>query len=759
MVASYPGLSSRARSANIHGLRVIRSALFLAVLICSEASFAATEIVRERSPFFQGDALPVPPQQNALWPHGDDALSKAAATLFEQGLANPTGLEYREIEIGVAEPWSGGGYPVKTHGWVLPSDGNGGSFAVAWDGLVYPALSVGAVADLRQDWAAVETPSRPRDWEDASAASAIGYNSMSPLKLVLLLRLGESETVARLSKAVQREDADPYLGLARDWAWFAFERAACAHERGDDRLALADARLLTRVQPLIDAEAERRGFKRRHDESSTHRPLAYLPFLTQLPALLADSERRVAGAGAKPANEISALIDDLQNVAARQDGQPGGVSLAGDTRVQALVQRGDAAVEPLLSALESDTRLTRSVGFGRDFFRDRHLLSVADAARAALEALCQVRFNEYGEKGGPHSNQEMAAQIRAYWVKMGALAPMERFYTTLKDDHANPKEWMQAASNIVRPNNVRVIGAGVTYSDLKTGQKAAATGEALRDGRSPSIAQLLAQRSDDLAAIRTHSTDDHFLFIDAGEIALFLNDWDKEAALPVLKRRLARAWSIGAERDDILAFNGTPIDHFGRIIARMTQARAQAGDDAAWDELSTWMQKTDLKRPGFGGGEVLKALARVASRPSVAQMIDYLFNDPRSPWSNVFAKSNGIALSEVWRTPLPMTLGFRRQSLRGLADKTPEGVVTFQAFKESDGTRSAQVHTSGINFSISTRESDLPPPGEQRAFRLCDTYAYFYSRDQKGPPFELYWSEEKRDAGVLACRRWLEEAK
>ena len=63
-----------------------------------------------RAPFFQGEGLPRPPQQNAPWPHGADALSKAAATLFEQGLADPRGLEYREIEIAIGSPWDGGGY-------------------------------------------------------------------------------------------------------------------------------------------------------------------------------------------------------------------------------------------------------------------------------------------------------------------------------------------------------------------------------------------------------------------------------------------------------------------------------------------------------------------------------------------------------------------------------------------------------------------------------------------------------------------------
>src|SRR5215475_3901286 len=107
------------------------------------------------APFFQGEGLPTPPQQNAPWPHGDDALLNAAATLFDQGLADPRGLEYQEIEIAVGNPWNGGGYSLKTHGWILPNDGKDGKFAVAWNGLVYPVLSLGHSANLHNDWEAV----------------------------------------------------------------------------------------------------------------------------------------------------------------------------------------------------------------------------------------------------------------------------------------------------------------------------------------------------------------------------------------------------------------------------------------------------------------------------------------------------------------------------------------------------------------------------------------------------------------------------
>ena len=42
------------------------------------------------------------------------------------------------------------------------------------------------------------------------------------------------------------------------------------------------------------------------------------------------------------------------------------------------------------------------------------------------------------------------------------------------------------------------------------------------------------------------------------------------------------------------------------------------------------------------------------------------------------------------------------------------------------------------------------------AILVCDAYAYFYSQYQNGPKFQLFWPENKRDNGVLACRKWLE---
>jgi hypothetical protein len=417
----------------------IARTLLLTVIFCCGTAFAQQNEPL-RAPFFQGEVLPTPPQQNAPWPHGDDLLSKAAATLFEQGLADPRGLEYREIEIAVGNPWDGGGYAFKTHGWIFPDNGKPDRFAIAWNGLVYPVVRIGNAADLHKDWPPDAKIPKDPSWafEEASESRSVSPTPPTALKIVLLLRLGEVDIDNRISKFIKPEEGpDPYLSLANDWAWFAFDRAICAHERGDDRLALADARRLSKIQPLVESEAKRRTFPPPRDFPDSRFPDRshfYLSFLKQLPDLLADCERRLAEQkkSSLRQDEIASLIVDLQNVDARQWAQPGGVTLAEDPRVQALVMRGNEVVEPLLDAMENDTRLTRSVSFRGDFFRSRYLISVSETAYAALVDLLRVDFHTDGVDSGPVSNKELVAKIRSYWAKMGSLPPAERFYIALK---------------------------------------------------------------------------------------------------------------------------------------------------------------------------------------------------------------------------------------------------------------------------------------------------------------------------------------
>ena len=82
----------------------------------------------------------------------------ATARVFEQGLADPRGCEYRQIEVIVGSfeaPWW---QIVETHGWVIPATGKAAQrFGVCWNGLVYPLVLIGKPADLRADARAAES--------------------------------------------------------------------------------------------------------------------------------------------------------------------------------------------------------------------------------------------------------------------------------------------------------------------------------------------------------------------------------------------------------------------------------------------------------------------------------------------------------------------------------------------------------------------------------------------------------------------------
>ncbi len=724
---------------------ILISFLFIAFSLC-----AATQKTVP-APFFKGGGLPNPPQQHTPWVHDNSELSKVTEILFKQGLADPRGLEYREIEIAVGNPWSGGGYPVKTHGWIFPKEGNLSQFAVAWNGLIYPVVSVGKVADIKSDLAQMLNKTKTFSIQRTSTSEAISVNTttLNPLKMIMLLRVGEKEAANQFYKLLKKaRSGDLYFNLANDWGWFAFERAVCTHQRGDDRLALADAKMLTKIQPLIEAETKQRRVKQM--TGSGKRKLPYLQYLTQLPALLTDCERRVAEQIKPPIPKdgIAKLIDDLQNVNEKQWGQPGGVPIFQAPQIQALVKRGEEVVEPLIKTMETDLRLTRSVSFGRNFFRSRHMITVPEAAHSALSYLLHVDFRS-------------AEEFRIYWNKMGKLPLLERYYATLKDDKATPKQWLRASANIVQPVDVECHGSYTITVIRKSGQKVKFRGEKLRDSRTPSVAELMAKRSDKVAAIRTGSTDDHFNYRDACQIALYLADWDKDKAITTLKKRLSRIWNIDPKSKDILAFNGNPADNFGREIVKMTLARAKCGDQSAFDEYAVWIQKVQLEGIPFVTKELQKPLIEGYSRLSIRKAIEVLFNDPTSPWSDVFARENGSWLLEFWESPLPMTTEFRKKAFLGLADKSKGGIITFNPKKVWKSRGKGDIELKGINlgFIPTSKELKIPPPGQMHTFRVCDIFAYFYFKYHKGPELQLFWSESKRDSAVQSCKTWLSEKK
>jgi hypothetical protein len=362
----------------------------------------------EQAPKFAGKAIPDPPSQGAPWTPPATKLPRslveATVALFDLGAADPRGGDYREVEVS---DWR----VEKARGFVLPErPGEAGRFAVGWDGVVRPALTFGAKADLEADvrtLAAVLKKSKesPRFVEyvsvSVSSEDAVGTRTehrdaippflddrapvpdvpRSPLTLCLLLRLGRADLAESLYAAATtwtRDNARPdltdqYIGfpfLSGRWADTLYHRLLGAHCRGDDVIALDAARRLDRFRKGAEANAEALGLKREAPSRKSHENPAYVRNPTVVTDILADQERRakeaprgpVPARGGDPAERIAALIRDFDQIHVETPmvnytgGEPADGAIVGE-----VVAEGDAAVGPLLAALESDTRLTRCV--------------------------------------------------------------------------------------------------------------------------------------------------------------------------------------------------------------------------------------------------------------------------------------------------------------------------------------------------------------------------------------------------------------
>jgi hypothetical protein len=411
------------------------------------------------SPLFTGESLHSPPQQfapdNISTTNLPSVFVATSMKLFQQGLADPRGCEYQEIEVGTGSCWQGDAGVVKVHGWVIPTaPENHQSFAVSWNGLVYPVVAIGASADIRADiLAAVKVnaePSRCKLFGTSyypsafaiSESDSISHQSLLLIKACLLLKLGEVELAEAIwtsfwCNTFDKADddikfKDPYLILANEWLWTLFDRAVCAHMRGDDKLALLSANLLLSIGDSVEEEAKRRGFEYPNFNQYRNGEPHYFRFLEQVPVLLADQQRRTkqpkrqqvltAGLNKYPNKQqrISALIEDLEEVFILQGGQPSYPSLIRHPIIQGLVAEGEAAVEPLVACLETDTRLTRTIYYFRDFSQNRLIIGVHEAAYVALSAILKTAFVKRFERfhqmysQGMEGRQEIAAKIRKY---------------------------------------------------------------------------------------------------------------------------------------------------------------------------------------------------------------------------------------------------------------------------------------------------------------------------------------------------------
>jgi len=618
---------------------------------------------------------------------------------------------------------------------------------------------------------------------------SVAQDSLLPVKACLLWRLGETDLAAKvwdacnasLENARQTEQTkDSYLMLAGDWAWGLFDRTICAHMRGDVPLALVSAWKLTDIQTKVETEAAKRGFP--HPQSvgngiqqPKERP--YLPFLDQLPQLLADLERRAHDPKEKSvieiglanfpnqSNRISALVEDLDLVKARQMGQPGSVAPQMDPIVQAIIKEGNPAVGPLVSCWENDKRLTCSVGFGRDLFRDRHVLPVASAAKAAMQEILQTQF-------------QTAAEARAFWNQYKGLSQEERWYQVLRDESVAQEQpvqvgyaggqthtekmqvfgrgqWMEAARMIVQPNNISgVLGSGYYRSTpLQPEENVKMRGEVLRSKHSPSVTELLVKQANIVAEQANHL--DQFQGVDAirvgTEVAGIINKWEKPAAAAPARTLVRRAIALWPDSTTFIMSSGHDL---ARNIPQLTEFRVEGGDTNALDEYVAWVKSADEEKVDEYAVEAFEPLWRNPTNAAVLTVSEWLFNDPASAWSKLPWKRS------AFHNPLDSDLvklpAFRELLLRELDKKDIVGSMEY--------FRPDTVSYSLKDFGGGTRgfqwpDAEKPAIGTEVEVRQCDWIAWSLSNSKQIPFFNPFAPVEKRDDAIQNAKTELSKSK
>ena len=334
--------------------------------------------------------------------------------------------------------------------------------------------------------------------------------------------------------------------------------------------------------------------------------------------------------------------------AARQWGQPGYVSLAGDPIVAALANEGTVAIDALLKCLEQDQRLTRSVSFQRDFFTHRSLIGVDEAAFAALCLILETRqFGPLTEHGYHQSTADarraVVEEIGQYWEERRKVPIEERWFLTLKDDNATSSQWLEAASRITMAADVRIEGAWTVTSARKDGNVPPLRGEPLRGKTEPSVSELLAKRSDQVAATNDPSSRVLVELKKAAQIAQCLAKWDERAALPTLK---ARARDCAQMTSKTSEFQSNAMQILGESLANLTITAARAGDTELFPDYCRWLRETPpeklIEASSFRTQDLFAPLWLGAENETCRETAEALFNGMNFGWNPVHqVKPNG----------------------------------------------------------------------------------------------------------------------
>lgn len=365
-------------------------------------------------------------------------------------------------------------------------------------------------------------------------------------------QLGDNSLAAKVLRDARRgESDDETIGILKQTlAWRCFAGSAHAFINGDDEQALHYASRFEQKYadfndefgtPAADILAD---LKRRKEAGTfgKYQPTEYdddWNAIVKLPEGYESWEET---------RQLDWLLLNLENVDARQWGQPGGVDLSSDWRVQQLIKLGEAGVPKLIDCIESDKRLTRSMHFWRDFATSRTVMAVREAALVAVMTILQVEvfdpvstgdnFSSRGEEGA----KKVAARLRKYWEEYGKYPFDERMMKILTNPEASLEARQEAALNLAYINDRPVRGTTVWTSGSRT--RSEGPNPVVEKFKEPTVAEAILTLMDQhVAQIAKDEADDpemqqYYAHRATGRYADALVTLDDKRIVPELRKRI-----------------------------------------------------------------------------------------------------------------------------------------------------------------------------------------------------------------------------
>ncbi len=667
-------------------------------------------------------------------------FAAALKELLAAGFPDPAGLPYQKIAIPTGSCWGGDAGVTETEGWCLPAEKDGVIFAIAWNGLVYPVARVlgPAVFEISVQSLMVisERPFGSFGWQGSEAAEVMPAQVFG-IHGLFLTRFNQTEAVDFLLKQRDGVPKNLTFAMADEWAWNLYDRAICAHMRGDPRLALASLRELEKIRPALLKLMVPGGGEKPHSE---WKPMEWA---TQADDLKAECERRIKDGKLGVMNEaeflagqpdVPTLIGGLDRLAVRQDGQPGWIPFGQSLIFKALVAADAKAVEPLLDCLENDRRLTQSVHFWRDFSQDRTVLGVHEAALFSLQEILATNYFQVIStganltKGGDEARAKMVEMIRADWLAHGKVTGAERAYRTLADDQADPDLWADAAASLF------VGGENPDFTKLQPGA-------ALRDGRVPTVTELLERRI--AGAVKKGEEVDMFSERRRCRLLSCLLAWEPD-----------RGRKAVAKQVDVWLADGSWKLSAGQPIANFVKRSVDDSPDVLrlFEAMAWSAERHDFN--DFDPGEtVTNVLVKFGNSPLLKRSREGLFTDPKSPWclSNV-SESNLSRMFEMWRKQkLTLREPFRAALLKALTNDAVAGTAMLDP--KDPGRWVFIVSNSRSSYKNPADPAFTLKPGVEITVRKMDVVAKALSEPAprgkpKVPDMEYWWPKEKRNERI-----------